>query len=101
LKEHVPGPYVHPKYVEEFHQVLDLLENASQASLENFRIPATEIKPMIAGMSRRGGATYTTEPYCERALFEMRVDGVLTMFELLMNSTGNPKGSIGFSTPKK
>ena len=92
LKEHVPGPYVHPKYVAEFHQVLDLLESASQASLENLRIPATEIKPMIAGASRRGGPTYTTEPYCRAGTIRnesrWRPDHVRALDELDRKSKG-------------
>jgi hypothetical protein len=98
LKANVPGPYVHPKYVEEFHHILDLLEKASGASLGNFRIPASEIRPVITSVSYIGeGATYSDEPYCERAFFDMRVDGVLTMFELLINSGGGSKPPIGFN----
>jgi hypothetical protein len=100
LKEHVPGAHVHPKYVAEFHQILDLLENASGATLGSFRIPPAEIKPVIISVTRGRGATYSKEPYCERALFDMRVDGVLTMFELLMSPNAGAKGSIGFH-PRK
>lgn len=102
LKEHVPGPHVDPKYVAEFHQVLDLLEQASGVSLASFRIPASEIKPVITSVRRGGGATYSKEPYCDRSLFDMRVDGVLTMFELITASSGaGPKPPIGFHPRKR
>ena len=101
LKEHVPGPYVHPKYVAEFHDIMDLLEKASGARLANFRIPGTEVKPVITSVRRGGGATYSDEPYCERAFFEMKVDGVLTMFEFLVTSGPGTKGPIGFNPEKR
>ena len=102
LREHVPGAHVHPKYVAEFHEIIDLLETASGTSLTNFRIPPEEIKPVVVSVTRRHGAQYSKEPYCERALFDMRVDGVLTMFQLLANSGSGERGKarIGFN-PRK
>jgi len=100
LRKHVPGP-VHPKYVSEFHEILDLLERGSGASLANFRIPAAQIKPVVTRVRRGGGATYSGEPYCERAFFLMKVDGVLNMFKILMSSGGSTKPAIGFKPPKQ
>ena len=73
LKEHVPGPFVDPKYVREFHEILDLLERSSGASLANFRIPDDQIGPVITSVRRRGGATYSEESDCDRSFFDMRV----------------------------
>jgi hypothetical protein len=102
LSEHVPGPHVYDKYVTEFHNILDLLEESSGAILANFRIPPEEMKPQIASVRRRGGgATYTKEPCCERAYFDMKVAGVLRMFEQL-ERTSSPSGKapIVFNPPK-
>lgn len=89
------------KYVTEFHNILDLLQESSGASLANFRIPPEEMKPQIASVRRDGGATYTKEPCCERAYFDMKVAGVLRMFELLERSSGlSGAGPIVFNPPK-
>ena len=100
LKEHVPGPFVDTKYVREFHLILDPLEESSGTSLATFKIPETEIKRVITSVRRGREATYSKEPHCERAFFDMRLDGVLTMFELLLNAGAGSKGAIGFKPPK-
>jgi len=102
LKANVPGAQVHTKYVTEFHEVLDILERVSGTSLADFRVPASEIRPIVTSVSYLGkGATYSKEPYCERSFFDMKVDGVLTLFELLTNSEPESKGPIGFDPRRK
>ena len=94
LREHVPGPCIEVKYVVEFHSILDLLERASGVSLAGFRIPDSELVPQIAAVRPGRPPTYTDEPHCERAFFEMKVDGVLTMFELELQSGAGAQGVI-------
>ena len=104
LRQNMPKSYsVDMKFVDEFHKILDLLERNSGTNLQNFRIPDTEIRPIPAGGNYlTGEIEYTDEPYCDRDFFAMKVDGVLTMFELLIESPGSrDKRTIGFRPPSE
>lgn len=102
LKSNVPDPYVHYKYVVEFHQILDLLEQASGADLVRFRIPEWEVKRVVTSESYIGeGRTYSDESYAEASFFRMRVDGVLTMFDLLTGSQPGTRPPVGFNPNRR
>src|SRR6266699_2212880 len=91
-----------PSMCAELHQILDLLEGASGASVTSFRIPATEIKPVITSVSCIGeGATYSDEPYCERSVFEMRSIVGSRCSTLPMTSAAGGRGAIGFNPNKR
>jgi hypothetical protein len=47
LRQNGPADSIRAQFVTEFHQILDLLEQNSGADLKNFRIPASEIRPII------------------------------------------------------
>lgn len=100
LRQNVPSPYVEQKYVEEFHACLDLLERASDGPLSGFRVPASEVRPVcVAGSYLSGDIEYSDEPYCDHSFFLMKLDAVITMFELLQSSAASSKGPIGFNPP--
>lgn len=95
LKAHLPEAYVvEQKYVEEFHEVLSVLEQESCADLSKFRIPESEVRPRVISVRRmRGSVTYSDRSYCERSFLMMRIDGILGFFSLQM---ATPKTAIGF-----
>lgn len=100
LRQNVPNRDVDTKFVDEFHQVLDLLETTASIELKSFRIPASEVRPVITGGNYLTGETrYSDRPYCDYAFFVMKVDAVLTMFELLINEGSGGKPAIGFKPP--
>jgi hypothetical protein len=103
LKDNVPDPYVHYKYVVEFHQILDLLEQASGTELVRFRIPDWEVKRVVTSQSYIGDdpPTYSDESYAESPFFRMRVDGVLTMFDLLTGSQPGTRPPVGFNPNRR
>lgn len=93
LRQNVPDPYVEVKYVNEFHEVLDLLERRSGSSLEALRIPSSEVRRVVVASNYLDGSVeYSNAPYCDAAFFKMRVDAVLIMFEMVMGSTPGPTG---------
>lgn len=99
LKDNLPRS-IDEKYVHEFHQVLDLLEQHSGASLGAFRIPSEQVCREVAGSVMYTGETfYTDERYCDRNYFTMKIDGVIRMFSLLLDSGERGKSPIGFSPP--
>lgn len=100
LRQNVADQPVAGQVVVEFHQILDLLEAASQVSLQGFRIPESELRPIESGGSYLSGQVdYSRESYCDRAFFLMKIEGVLIMFEVLL-STPAGKPSIGFKPPR-
>jgi hypothetical protein len=97
LRQNLPGYDVEMRFVNEFHQILDLLHQGTGVDLANFRIPPSELRPIVvAGNYLDGSVEYTDEPFCNNAYFLMKVDGVLNMFEVLLAPSSGPKPSIGF-----
>lgn len=101
LRQNVPGYDVEVRFVNEFHQILDLLQEGTGVNLGNFRIPASEMRPIVvAGNYLDGSVEYTDEPFCNNAYFLTKVDGVLNMFEVLLAPSSGTKRSIGFKPPR-
>lgn len=97
LRKNAPDPEVETKFVTEFHGILDLLENGGIISLSRFRVPASELRPLGIGGSYETGETYySDEQYCDAVFFRMKVDGVLTMFEVLLAPAPPESARIGF-----
>ena len=98
LKSNLPErSSVELKYVEEFHSILRLLTHTSGLDLSNFRVPDSELKPIVTGGNYiTGTVDYSEDSYCQRAFLMMKIDGVLTFFEI---QSSQPKPKIGFSHP--
>ncbi|MGD0949937.1 MAG: hypothetical protein ABSA52_21225 [Candidatus Binatia bacterium] len=100
LRQNVPNGPVETRFVSEFHDVLTMLEATSGVKLDSFGIPASEVRPIVTSFSYvTGEADYSSERYCDYAFFIMKVDGVLTMFELLISQGPGSKAAIGFKPP--
>ena len=87
LHDNLPGP-VAQRYVEEFHDILDLLQKHSGAELSRFRVPASAI---VERASARDGAYYDLD------FVRAKLGGVLGLFELRL---AEPKPHIGFRPPE-
>ena len=97
LRQNLPEHEVAVKYVNEYHEILDLLEQASGGNLVNSRIPASEVRPIVVASNYLDGSvTYSDDSFCDHAFFTMKVDAVLMMFEMAMGSRPSP---IGFKPP--
>lgn len=80
LRRNKPSWIKRPE-VDEYHLILRVLEAASGVDLSAFRIPDSELKPRVSGISlatrRRPGATrYSDERYCDDGFFSRRIDGL-------------------------
>ncbi len=95
LKSNLPdGISVKEKYVDEFHHILDLLEQSSGRDLGRFRVPASECKPRVTSANPwRGTVTHSKDNYCERGFLMMKIDAVLGLFELQLSGQ---QSTIGF-----
>jgi len=94
LRQNLPEQPLAVRYVNEFHEIVDLLARATGGDLRRLRIAATELQPVVVAESYIGDPTeYSRESYCDYALFRMRVDALLMMFEM---ETGSRPSPIGF-----
>ena len=102
LKSNVPEYYqVHEKWVVEFHSILDLLQATTGHELSNFRVPTSEVHPMVvsvqmASMGRPGRTNYSRDNHCERSFLVMKIDGVLNYFTY---QSAPQERKIGFRVP--
>ncbi len=96
LKANLPdGSSAEEKFVQEFHQILELLEQVSGVSLGSFWIPREELKPLVVSWNTRTGKVqYGDTLECDRAYLMMKIDGLLKFFEIQMSGQ---KTAIGFS----
>jgi len=84
LREHLSDEPVGAAYVNEYHEVLDLLEAARKVSLEGFRIPEAQVRPVEVGSNYvTGEVHYSTDRFCDRRFFLIKIDGALALFDLL------------------
>jgi hypothetical protein len=93
LRGHLPDEPVGAAYVAEYHAALDLLEAGRKVSLEGFRIPETQVRPVEVGSNYvTGEVHYSAERFCDRRFFLIKIDGALALFDLLdaAASSGEP-----------
>ena len=103
MRQHLPGR-ITPRLADEYHAIVDELEEQSGAALEGFRIPAEAIHSAQRHQSHSDfdGTPYSTvvEAYVEREAFLIKLDAILPFFQLL-TAAGTPgKTPIGFRPPK-
>ena len=76
FRTNLPG-WINRARVEEYHSILDRLEQGSGEDLRSFRIPDHELKPKVSSWNyRTGKVTHYDERYCEDSYFARQVDGV-------------------------
>jgi hypothetical protein len=83
-------------YVREFHYVLDSLESLA-IDITEFRVPDSEVKPLITGSSLEGGKRYSDDKYVDKSFILTKIDAILGYFEII---TADKPRRIGFHTPE-
>jgi hypothetical protein len=105
LKTHIPASYgVDPKWVGDYHKILDAIEKETNIDLSDFRIqqedsyhPVTSVRlatRRAPGQVRRGSSVMV-----ERARLLHKLDAVLSYFQFSGGSASAAKQSIGFKQP--
>jgi len=107
LKNNLPSTHdINEKYVKDYHEILNLLQNEVGTSLNEFKVPENEIEysitsvwPAIPSLDQEAGQTYSQDRYCERALFFSKIDALLTYFQIKYLSDEKPQ--MGFKLPEQ
>ena len=86
-------------YINEYHSIVDIIDAETDIDLEQYRIPASAINPVVASSNYMNGqVTYSNESYCKIPFFKMKVDGLLNRFQIMLNQPEPEvaKSQIGF-----
>jgi len=97
LKNNLPKNPVPDKYANEFNEIVLGLERVSNGKLDEFKIPSSEIKPIMVSFNYLTGGEreYSSEKYCQREYLLMKIDGISGYFTLLLEPT-EIKSKLGF-----
>src|SRR5437660_5219186 len=81
--------------IEDYHDIVSALEEASGEDLSHFKIPADKIRPKIRSVqpgTRRhpGSAQYSREGYCDSTFFQGQIDGLKNYLNTIHEGTRTP-----------
>ena len=102
LKGNLPKTTVlREKYVDEYSAVVSSLEKAGY-ELSEFKIPSSEVKPRVTSSNYiTGETTYSDYNTVERCYLLVKLDGLLSYFELHIAQVAEPDRTVlGFKQPK-
>jgi hypothetical protein len=92
LKKNIPQYQIKEKYVDMYHTEIDRLIKLGLQDLEEFKIPENEITPRVTSSNMMTNEkTYSSERYVEREIFLIKLDAILSYFEVAQSQT-----EIGF-----
>jgi hypothetical protein len=94
------GRGVSSDYVDEYHNIVQIIETETGLELEQYRISNEALKPSIISSDRNGNKRYTDTIFCKTEFFKMKVDGLFNRFEFMLNQPAveEEKQTIGFKS---
>jgi hypothetical protein len=97
IKVNAPNTFsVDQSWVDDFHSALDKVEESTGLSLQEFRIPQSDMHREKSGGNYLTGETfYSGRTVIERTRFMLKLDAVLSYFTFQKDIP--TKGQIGFS----
>ena len=105
VKANLPDyPVVEDHWVKEYNSAIQKIESSLGINLEEYKVPSHLIKPEPAFVDNEtGGATYSKELYCERAILLHKVDSSLEYLKIYTKnmSTGPEKVKKDIENPPK
>lgn len=82
-------------HVRDFHEILDLLQQASGEDLASFRVSDSRVQPRLTSFNMISGRrTFSAIRYCDRAYLLTQMDGVRGYFDNL--EPPPKKAQVGF-----
>lgn len=93
IPESPPFGLIGLPYIQEYHDIVNLIEATVGEKLDQYKVPASAINPKVTSYNMMSGnKTYSEEVYCERTMLCMKVDALLNRL-----SFNESKTTIGFS----
>jgi hypothetical protein len=85
LRDNMPAyPSIESRYVEDFHQILGLLQKNTRFDLSRFKVSSNAVRP---------NNSMKTRIHYDRNFLMAKIEGLLNFFELQWS---DPKPRIGF-----
>lgn len=82
LRKNLPKhDMIEGKYANEYNNLVDELEKESDGSLAEFKVPVSEIKPMLTSISDQG-EEYSRENFCSKSVLLSKIDALLPYFSI-------------------
>ena len=109
LKNNLPKDCfgIKENYVNDYHQIVDILARETEISLDEFMVPDQEMENKMTScwpdnefFGQKAGAKYSKDRYCERELFLSKLDALLSYFQIKYLSGDKPQ-EIGFDIKKE
>jgi len=104
LRKNIPQEQsVKENFVQDYHQIVDLLAKETASDLEEFKIPANEVRHKVTSTTvcspfsdekLHKERSCSEDRYCEAALFFSKLDALLSYFQITHLS--HEKQDIGF-----
>ena len=84
MKDNLPKYFeVDSKYVDQYHEILSLLQTASDTDLSGFRVPESDIHNEVSGGNMMSGQVfYSGRKVLQRTDLMMKIDAVLGFFTI-------------------
>lgn len=101
LKDNLPNDNIKENYVNDYHDIVTVLEKTLNINLSEFKIPANEVKHRQTSSILVEGDedSYSEDKYCEKSFFLMKIDALISYFSIKYLSKEEPK--IGFNPLEK
>lgn len=97
LRDNLPNDNIKENYINDYQDIINILEKTLNISLGEFKIPTSEVKPrQISYNSLSKISTYSKDKYCEKSFFLAKIDALISYFSIKL-SKEEPK--IGFNPP--
>jgi hypothetical protein len=105
IRDNIPGyppTHVSERIVEEYHEALTYLSRLGY-EIEQYTIPSKDVGPRIvywtpSGPGRKSQPVYSADRWVPREIFFMKIDAVISYFELRQRSTTE---EIRFGGPRR
>ena len=93
-RQNVPSDPIEELYINEYHTILQAIEQLTTYDLRDFFVPGNALKHILTGRDAHGQIKYSTSRFCNREIFLMKLDAVITFFNTLIPE--DRRKQIGF-----
>ncbi len=99
LRDNLPNDNIKESYINDYHDIVSILEKTLNINLSEFKIPPSEVKhrEISCVITEDMEENYSKDKYCERNFFLSKLDALLSYFSIKYLSKEESK--IGFKPP--
>jgi hypothetical protein len=98
IRDNVPkGTYVTDRWVAEYHSALEKAAGALSLDLNDFRVPANDLKQIVVGGNYlTKEVRMSKDERCDAALFKQKIDSLLSYLNMRLSPPPEEPKKMGF-----